>query len=178
MKLDEYASFSLTADMNKLSAKEKEMIPILIEVAKIMDELFWYEAYGDKETLMASLKDDAEKGFAKINYGPWDRLGDNAPFIDGVGEKPLGAQYYPVDMTKEEFEAFESDDKTSLYTFVRRNEDGELESKIVETVAGRVLFNQMVPEEVGYVDELLTKKKLIFLVKAPTNSWGFFIFRA
>ncbi|WP_258101628.1 DNA-directed RNA polymerase subunit beta', partial [Marinoscillum pacificum] len=41
-----------------------------------------------------------------------------------------------------------------------RNEDGTLETKIVETVAGRVLFNQHVPEEVGYVDELLTKKKL------------------
>ena len=41
-----------------------------------------------------------------------------------------------------------------------RNEKGELETKIVETVAGRVLFNEAVPEEVGYVDELLTKKKL------------------
>ena len=41
-----------------------------------------------------------------------------------------------------------------------RKEDGTLETKIVETVAGRVLFNQHVPEEVGYVDELLTKKKL------------------
>ncbi len=126
MKLDEYASFTLTADMSKLSAREKEMIPILIEVAKIMDELFWYEAYGDKEALMASLKDDAERGFAEINYGPWDRLGNNAPFIEGVGEKPLGARYYPEDMTKEEFEAFESDDKTSLYTFVRRDEQGAL----------------------------------------------------
>lgn len=41
-----------------------------------------------------------------------------------------------------------------------RNEKGELESKVIETVAGRVLFNQHVPEEVGFVDELLTKKKL------------------
>ena len=41
-----------------------------------------------------------------------------------------------------------------------RNAAGELETKIIETVAGRVLFNQTVPEEVGYVDELLTKKKL------------------
>ncbi len=41
-----------------------------------------------------------------------------------------------------------------------RNEKGDLETKVVETVAGRVLFNQSVPEEVGYIDELLTKKKL------------------
>ena len=82
------------------------MIPILIDVAKIMDDLFWQEAYGDKQALMASLDDEAAKGFAEINYGPWDRLGNNAPFIDGVGEKPLGAQYYPADMTKEEFETW------------------------------------------------------------------------
>ncbi|MDX2303332.1 MAG: DNA-directed RNA polymerase subunit beta' [Microscillaceae bacterium] len=41
-----------------------------------------------------------------------------------------------------------------------RNEKEELEDQVVETVAGRVVFNQYVPEEVGYVNELLTKKKL------------------
>ena len=41
-----------------------------------------------------------------------------------------------------------------------RNEAGELENKLIDTVAGRVIFNQYVPEEVGFVDELLTKKKL------------------
>jgi len=41
-----------------------------------------------------------------------------------------------------------------------RNKEGELERKIIDTVAGRVLFNQFIPEEVGYVNELLTKKKL------------------
>lgn len=41
-----------------------------------------------------------------------------------------------------------------------RNEQGELETKLIETVAGRLLFNQSVPKEVGYINELLTKKKL------------------
>ena len=41
-----------------------------------------------------------------------------------------------------------------------RTSDGTLESKVIETVAGRVLFNNLIPEEVGYIDELLTKKKL------------------
>ncbi|MDX2191684.1 MAG: DNA-directed RNA polymerase subunit beta' [Bacteroidota bacterium] len=41
-----------------------------------------------------------------------------------------------------------------------KNEQGELVSKVIETVAGRVLFNQFVPQEVGFIDELLTKKKL------------------
>jgi hypothetical protein len=148
IKLDEYVSFSLTTDMSKLSDKEKEMIPLLIEVADIMDGLYWQEAYGDKAALMASLSDDAEKGFAKINYGPWDRLGNNAPFIDGVGEKPLGAQYYPEDITKEEFEAFESEDKTSLYTFVKRDENGALYT---------LPYHEVFADEVKEASDLLLK---------------------
>lgn len=148
IKLDEYASFALTTNMSKLSAKEKEMIPILIEVADIMDGIFWQEAYGDKSSLMASLNDEAAKGFADINYGPWDRLGNNAPFIDGAGEKPVGAQYYPEDMTKDEFEAFESDDKTSLYTFIKRDENGGLYT---------VSYHEVFAAEVKKASELLLK---------------------
>jgi len=148
IKLDEYVSFSLTTDMSKLSDMEKEMIPLLIEVADIMDGLYWQEAYGDKAALMASLNDEAEKGFANINYGPWDRLGNNAPFIDGAGEKPLGAQYYPEDMTKEEFEAFEAEDKTSLYTFVKRDENGALYT---------LPYHEAFAEEVKKASDLLLK---------------------
>ena len=152
MKLDEYASFTLTTDMSTLSAQEKEMIPILIEVAKIMDGLFWQEAYGDKQALMASLDDEAAKAFAEINYGPWDRLGNNAPFIEGIGEKPLGAQYYPEDMTKEEFEAFESDDKSSLYTFIKRDESGGLYT---------VPFYKAFAAEVKKASDLLLKASVL-----------------
>ncbi len=127
-KVNEYALVKLTTDISKLSPKEKEMIPILIEAAGIMDDIFWMEAYGDKNGLMSKLKTDEEKKFALINYGPWDRLNDNMPFIKGVGEKPLGANFYPADMTKEEFEAFAAPDKTSLYTLIRRKEDKSLES--------------------------------------------------
>ncbi len=45
-------------------------------------------------------------------------------------------------------------------TKVRDKKTGELSYKVIETVAGRVIFNQYVPEEVGFVDELLSKKKL------------------
>ena len=125
-KLDEYVEFTLTTDMSMLSENEKAMIPILIEIAEIMDGLFWKQSVGDKATFLATLDDVATVGFAEINYGPWDRLGNNAPFVDGVGDKPAGAQYYPEDMTKAEFDAFASDDKTSLYTLIRRDENGAL----------------------------------------------------
>jgi len=126
MKLDDYKSVRLTADLSVLSENEKQMIPILIEASKIMDDLFWYEAYGDKAQLLAENSDPATTAFLNINYGPWDRLDDNNPFLEGAGVKPAGANYYPADMTKEEFEAAELAGKTSLYTFIRRDEAGEL----------------------------------------------------
>ncbi|THD67585.1 Zn-dependent hydrolase [Robertkochia marina] len=124
-KVDEFAEFTLTTDVSVLSEKEKQMLPLLIEAAQIMDKLFWKEAYGSKDSLMAELG-PAQKAFAEINYGPWERLNDDKPFVEGVGPKPEGAQFYPEDMTKEEFEAWDNPDKANAYSFVRRDENGEL----------------------------------------------------
>ena len=77
---------------------------------------------------MASIQDEAVQKFASINYGPWDRLDGNKPFIEGVGPKPLGAQFYPEDVVKEEIENAEDASLRDLYTLVRRGEDGSLTS--------------------------------------------------
>ena len=127
-KIKDFAIVKLTTNLNDLSDNHKKMIPILIEAAEIMDGLFWYQAYGDKEELLNSIDTEAGKKFAIINYGPWERLNNNQSFIKGIGEKPAGANFYPGDMTKEEFASFNSDDKGSLYTLIKRNEDGSLES--------------------------------------------------
>ncbi|HOZ13281.1 MAG TPA: Zn-dependent hydrolase [Tenuifilaceae bacterium] len=127
-KVDEYAPVELRSDIIHLSAKERQMLPYLFEAAQLMDDIFWLQAYGNKENLFKGITDEAAVEFAEINYGPWERLGDNKPFVDGYGEKPLGAQFYPVDMTKDEFESFDAKDKTSLYTVIRRNSEGKLES--------------------------------------------------
>ncbi len=127
-KVNEYAPVELRSDIIHLSAKERQMLPYLFEAAQIMDNIFWKQTLGDKDAFLSSIADEATRRFAEINYGPWDRLGDNKPFVDGYGEKPLGAQFYPADMTKDEFETFDSKDKTSLYTVIRRNAEGKLES--------------------------------------------------
>lgn len=124
--LAKYVTVRLTSDLSQLSEKERQMLPLLIEAAQIMDQCFWYEAYGDKEAFLGSLTDEKVARFALINYGPWDRLGGNAPFVDGVGEKPKGANFYPADMTAEEFEAAKLEGKESQYTFLRRDESGKL----------------------------------------------------
>lgn len=125
-RVDIYKNVKLTADLSSLSENEKQMIPLMIEASQIMDELFWYEAYGNKDSLLSATSDPDTKAFVHINYGPWDRLSDNEPFIEGIGEKPEGANFYPVDMTKEEFESAELEGKSSLYTFVRRDNEGNL----------------------------------------------------
>ena len=124
-KLNMYADFTLTTDVSSLSENQKKMIPLLIEAAKEMDKVFWKQAYGDKSDF-DKLRDEKAKKFATINYGPWDRLANNAPFLNGYGAKPAGSNFYPKDMTKEEFEKWESDEKKSLYTLVKRGKDNSL----------------------------------------------------
>ncbi|MFN7117092.1 MAG: dipeptidyl-peptidase 3 family protein [Saprospiraceae bacterium] len=124
--LGKYTEFQLTTDLSKLTDKERQMIPILIEAAQIMDSLFWYEALGDKNAFLDTLQNEETKRYAMINYGPWDRLADNVPFVPGVGPKPAGANFYPTDMTKEEFEKADLEHKASLYTFLRRDSTGKL----------------------------------------------------
>ncbi len=144
--LNKYAAVRLTADLSELSDQQKKMVGLLIEAARIMDDLFWYEAYGDKEELMASLPDERYRRFASINYGPWDRLADNEPFVESAGPKPPGANFYPRDMSKEEFEAADLPGKASLYTFLRRDEAGNLMA---------VPYHEQFQEEVEKVADLL-----------------------
>ncbi len=124
--LSKYTTFELKTDVSNFSEKEKKMVKLLIEASEIMDRLFWAEAYGNKNIFLSKIKDPKVKKFAVINYGPWDRLGGNKPFVEGVGKKPLGANFYPQDMTKEEFEKADIKDKESLYTFIKRDNKGKL----------------------------------------------------
>ncbi|MEM7586168.1 MAG: Zn-dependent hydrolase [Acidobacteriota bacterium] len=128
--LAKYTSFTLTSDLSGLSDGQKQMIPLLIDAAKAMDEGFWRQAYGDREALLASIEDEATRRFVEINYGPWDRLAGNEPFVDGVGPKPKGAAFYPTDMTAEELEKAAEDqpELKSLYTVVERDETGALKA--------------------------------------------------
>jgi hypothetical protein len=123
-----YAAVTLTADLAPLSAKERTMVSLFIEAAAIMDDLFWQQAYpGDRAALLAGIKDPATRRFTEINYGPWDRLAGNAPFVPGVGAKPPGAGFYPLDMTREEFERANLPGSRSEYTVLRRDAKGALE---------------------------------------------------
>jgi len=125
-RYDIYATVRLSADLSGLNEQQKQMIPLLIRASKIMDDLFWLQAYGERKPLLDSIEDPAQRRFAEINYGPWDRLAADQPFVESAGPKPPGAQFYPADMSKEEFEAWQQEGKEGLYTLVKRDGAGAL----------------------------------------------------
>ena len=124
-RVAKYTPVRLTADLSVLTERERQMIPLLIDAAKAMDEIFWMEAYGAKDSLFRVLADVDARRFVEINYGPWDRLAGNEPFIDGVLAKPRGANFYPSDMDTAEFAAAAAGPQGALlrsqYTLVRRD---------------------------------------------------------
>ena len=127
-KVESYAVVEVSSPLyDALSENDKKIVALFREAADIMDGLFWKQTFGDK-ALIEALPDGYAKDYAMINYGAWDHLDNNSPFIEGYGEKPLGCQYYPQDMTAEEFAAFDDPDKLSLYTVIRRDENGALKT--------------------------------------------------
>ena len=130
--LPRYVSVKLETDMSKTNPRERKMLSLLIEAGQEMDKVFWKQAFGDKAKLLSDITNDKLKKHVMINYGPWERLQDNRSFIESFKVKPLGANFYPADITTEEFEnhlkkkpadaaAFKS-----LYTVIRRNDNGDL----------------------------------------------------
>ena len=142
-----YADFKLTTDLSHLSDNQREMIGLLIDASQIMDDLFWRQAYGDDyASWLDSITDIDMRIFAEFNYGPWDRLDGNKPFMQGIGPKPPGANFYPDDMSKDEFDAAYLPGKADLYSLVRRDAQGSL---------------TLVPYHVAYAEELKAAADLL-----------------
>src|SRR5574344_1038889 len=123
-KVEQYAQVRLSTDISYLSPKEKQILSIFFDVSKIMDDLYWKQTFGNNNEIM-KIKDKDTREFAMINYGYSDRMHTMKPFVKGVGSKPLGCTFYPQDMTKQEFEKIQDNNKTSLYTVVRRDKQGK-----------------------------------------------------
>lgn len=134
-RMSKYTTVSLTADTTALTAKDRQMIPLLIQAAQAMDPIYWIQSYGNRDSLVAGVTDEATRQFIEVNYGPWDRLDNNTPFVTGVGFRPPGANLYPHNITREEFDstvakgpAAHADSLKNLYTLVRRTSGGGLEA--------------------------------------------------
>src|SRR6185369_1699678 len=114
-KIARFAPTLLTADTAKLSPKDQQALAKIIEASKLLDPLFLRQVWSGNAALEAKLKaDNSDAGRQRLNYfyindGPWSRIDNNEPFIEGVPhEKPPNANAYPDDMTKDEFDKWVS----------------------------------------------------------------------
>ena len=139
-KIARFAPTPLTADTSKLTAKDRQALDKIIAAAKLLDPLFLRQVWGGNEALEKKLKAEssatsqARLKYFYINDGPWSRLDSNEPFIENVPrEKPTGANYYPEDMTKDEFNSWvqslpeaEKQKATGFFYVIRRGTDKKL----------------------------------------------------
>jgi Peptidase family M49 len=130
-KVAQYTPVRLTADLQGLSEQERRMIPLLIAAAAEMDSVFQQQIYPARDSLVHALSDSSMRRYVQINYGPWDRLDEDRPFVPGVGPRPPGAELYPHGLTKEELEQAIARSPAGRalagqYTVVRRDSAGHL----------------------------------------------------
>ena len=126
--VDNYAVVTIPApDLTGITDNGKEVLKLYRMAADEVDNIYWQQNYGEKDAFLDSLESPSQRLYAEINYGPWDRI-DGKSFVNGYGDKPAGARFYPSDMTAEEFDSWDDPAKNSPYTLARRTADGSLET--------------------------------------------------
>ena len=103
-----FAPVKISIKAGLLNVRQHKVVSELVKAADCMDDLFMQQVYSGNANLMAKLsklkgKDRVIYKYFRLNYGPFDRLEHDTPFVKGIEEKPLGANFYPEDMTKKEF---------------------------------------------------------------------------
>lgn len=129
-EIEKFAKFTVNYDESLLDADDKIVLQKLFEAAKIMDEIFLDQVYSKNREIEDQLKNGDKETYElfKIMFGPFNRLDENKPFF-GENPKPAGANFYPEDMTKKEFESWiknQPEDEaafTSEFTVIRRSND-------------------------------------------------------
>lgn len=179
-KIEAYAPTTISADLSELTENQKKVVELLVKAGKIADEIFWMQTAPDAIKSREELKNaqtDEEKQlleYVMINYGPYDVIYDNKRFYgEGPEERPEGGNFYPMDMTKEEFEAAIKDNKElkaqfeSQYTTIVRNKDGNLTAVPYQVMYPQILeVAGLLDEAAQYADNASLKKYLELRAKA------------
>ena len=132
------AETKISIDYKSITQSDRKIISLLRNSSEIIDKIFLDQVNIHNEKLLKRLEAgtgpvtkelSARIDRFKWNAGPWDRYDDDKPFIGNM-KKPEGAGFYPIDMTKAEFENWTKkhpSDKevfTSPYTVIKRNGSG------------------------------------------------------
>ncbi len=134
-----FAPTDITADLSRLTDGERGVLAKLVQASKVIDALFLRQVWAGNPAMLLDLaRDRSVEGQARLRYflinkGPWSRLDHHEPFVPGAPSKPAGANFYPVDATKAEIEAWiralpasERVKATGFFTTVRRAAGGQL----------------------------------------------------
>ena len=158
--VENYAQVTIPApDLSGITDNGKEVLKLYRMAADEVDKIYWQQYYGNAESFLDSLTDPAEKQYAEINYGPWDRT-TGKPFLPGYGLKPAGAGFYPADMTPEEYLSWNNADKSSPYTLIRRSADGSLKT---------VWYHDAFAQSIGRIEEYLTRAADVTIKESVRN---------
>jgi hypothetical protein len=124
MQIQKFAPVEIDYDNNLLTENEHKALIAMVKAAQIMDKLFLRQVYEKNERLEAALQKGADTAYAdllnyfKLSFGPFDRLEQDQPFINLTNPKPAGANFYPSDMSKEEFESWIKDHPEDREAFI------------------------------------------------------------
>lgn len=138
-KIRRFAPTVMTANTSRLSPNDRKALLKIIAAAKLYDQLFLRQIWSGNEALLARLQADKSTlgqqrlHYFMINKGPWSQLDDNERFIEGVPPRPPYANFYPADITKEEFNSWlnslsaeEKEKATGYFYTIRRDANGKL----------------------------------------------------
>jgi len=181
-KIRRFAPTVLNADTARLSPKDRQALQKIIAAAKLYDALYLREIWSGNEALLKRLQTDTSPAgklrlhYFMINKGPWSQLDDNEPFIEGVPRRLPQANFYPDDMTKEEFnswsETLSADEKakaTGYFYTIRRDPNRKLktvpysaEYRELLELAARLLREAAVLTTNATLKDFLTKRAAAF----------------
>jgi hypothetical protein len=140
-RINRFAPTTLTANTSSLAPNDRRALLKIIAAAKLYDGLYLRQIWSGNEALLKKLQADQSLlgrlrlHYFMINKGPWSQLDGNEPFIEGVGPRPPQANFYPEDMTKDEFNAWlntllaeEKEKATGYFYVIRRDANGKLKT--------------------------------------------------
>jgi hypothetical protein len=135
-----FAPTPLQVDTSKLSAGDRKALVQLVQAARIVNHIFMNQFWSGDVALYQKLQQDKSAlgrerlHYFWINKGPWSEIDEHKAFLQGVpAKKPAGANFYPEDMTKDEFENWvktlsdaEKAQALGFFTVLRRDSNRKL----------------------------------------------------
>lgn len=130
----------LRVDISKLSPGDRQALAKMIEASRVLNDIFLTQMWSGNHALYAKLQGDKTAlGKARLDYfwlnkSPWSEIDDHEAFLPDVPPKKLpGANFYPEDTTRQEFESWvkavskpEREQAEGFFTVIRRDANHKL----------------------------------------------------